>query len=242
MKIKWNEVTWYSKLIALTLFIVLVYGGFWLGVGYGQMVQRIADVPMELRNAPAQATSSAVGLDPYYSDVTAWRTDGNNSSFSIAYPLDFDTQDNLTGVGSADWTVSDLGQSGVKEFSLTIPRAFEPQTNFEDATLTVGSSGDSGAVVNCLDAFRFGGGSLSTSSVSINGADFTVIRGSDAGAGNLYDTTSYRTLHAGQCWAIEYTIHSSQIANYPPEYQLKPFDKTKLTDVLDRIVGTFKFE
>lgn len=75
----------------------------------------------------------------------------------------------------------------------------------------------------------------------MNGIVFTVFHSNDAGAGNYYETTSYRTLHAGQCYAIEYTIHSGQIANYPARYGLKPFDEAQLTDVLDRIVGTFKF-
>ena len=76
----------------------------------------------------------------------------------------------------------------------------------------------------------------------INGIDFTVFHFSDAGAGNIYETTSYRTVHGGQCWAIEYTIHSSQIGNYPPKYGLQPFNEATLHDVLDRIAGTFKFQ
>ena len=31
MKIEWNKVTWYSKLLAVLLFIATFYIGFWLG-------------------------------------------------------------------------------------------------------------------------------------------------------------------------------------------------------------------
>ena len=51
-----------------------------------------------------------------------------------------------------------------------------------------------------------------------------------------------KQFYSGQCWAVEYTIHSGNIENYPTEYGLKPFDEAPLRDVLDRIVGTFRFE
>jgi hypothetical protein len=69
-----------------------------------------------------------------------------------------------------------------------------------------------------------------------------VFNSSSAGAGNLYQTTSYRAIQGGECWAIEYTIHSSQIANYPSSYNLQPFNQTELTTLLDRIAGTFSFK
>ena len=34
MNIEWNKVTWYSKLVALALFVALPFIGFYLGVKY----------------------------------------------------------------------------------------------------------------------------------------------------------------------------------------------------------------
>mgnify|MGYP001560749866 CR=1 FL=1 len=34
MTIEWNEVTWYSKLLALVLFVALPFIGFYFGVKY----------------------------------------------------------------------------------------------------------------------------------------------------------------------------------------------------------------
>jgi hypothetical protein len=130
---------------------------------------------------------------------------------------------------------------GVTWLSITIPAAFEPQTNFADAKLTVGDSGDSQAIAGCLAPIASGIPGESMATTTINGAVFSVYKTADAGAGNYYETTSYRTLHAGECYAVEYTIHSSQIANYPAQYELQPFNETMLTDVLDRMVGTFRF-
>ena len=130
---------------------------------------------------------------------------------------------------------------GIKYFTLTVPRAFEPQTNFVDATLTVGASANNTAVAQCLTPDQSGGPATATSSATINGINFTVFKSTGAGAGNYYETTSYRTLHAGECYAVEYTVHSGQIANYPASYNLQPFNEQQIDSVMQNIVGTFKF-
>ena len=63
----------------------------------------------------------------------------------------------------------------------------------------------------------------------------------DAGAGNLYETTSYRGLFDGDCYAIEYTIHSTNIGNYSPDQGVKEFDKVKVQEELEKILDSFKF-
>jgi len=242
MKIEWNKVTWYSKLVALALFVALPFVGFWCGIKYGEVKQYSVDSLMFLKNSSSSPAISS-GIDPYYKDIGEWQTDGNNAGFSIAYPIDFDTTDNYVAAPTENWREGISGGSGIQFFTLVIPRAFEPQTNFADAKLTVGMSSDAAAVAQCLVPEPSGPpNQLPTSTAIINGTAFTIFHTNDAGAGNFYETTSYRTRHAGQCWAVEYTIHSSQIGNYPVEYQLKPFDEAALHDVLDRIVGTFKFK
>jgi hypothetical protein len=248
MKIEWNRVTWYSKILALALFVALPFAGFWFGIRYGAARQYMADVFANQKNASSVSVSQ--GADAYYKNVSVWQTDGRtDAGFSIAYPIDFSADDNYSPAVSANWSVNSGGIQGIKYLTMTIPRAFEPQTNFADATLTVGKSSiqqlQAGSL-GCLGEHALMGEpsdypSIATSTVTINNATFTILRSSDAGAGNYYETTSYRALHAGQCWAVEYTIHSSQIGNYPSEYQLKPLDEAKLRDVLDRIAGTFRF-
>jgi hypothetical protein len=239
MKIEWNKVTWYSKILALVLFVALPFAGFYFGVQYGMAQQHATDASLK------NASSSASVMIPqsenaYYKNVSEWQTNQNNSGWSIAYPLDFPTDDNHSASTTSDWSMNAFGTVGVKAFELDIPKAFEPQTNFDDAKLTIGRSDDATAVKECLSPSTEG--PTSFGATTINGIEFLKATSSDAGAGNYYETTSYRALHAGQCWAVEYTIHSSQIANYPTEYQLRQFDETELTDVLDRIVETFKFE
>ncbi len=238
--VAWNKVTWYSKLVALILFVALPFIGFYYGTQYGRTVQLIADAPA---SSSAMAGAAPDYAAEYYANTAEWQTDANNTrgGFSIAYPIDFDAQDNYTAAPSADWRLNANGVPGIKYFTLTVPRAFEPQTNFVDAMLTVGASGNSRAVADCLVPDASGGPATATSSVAVDGVMFTEFHSSGAGAGNYYETTSYRTLRAGMCYAVEYTVHSAQIMNYPASYHLHPFDEAKIATLMDRIVGTFKF-
>jgi hypothetical protein len=246
MRIKWNEITWYSKIIALILFIALPFIGFYCGAQYGKMIgttnQRLLLASSEKNNSVV-VQNSGNNLPLYYTTPSEWQLDANNTKggFSIAYPIDFSVQDNYTATPSTDWRVNAGTISGVKYFTLIVPKAFEPQTNFGDATLTVGLSGSAVAVTQCLAQSAANGPAVATSSITINGIPFTIFQSSDAGAGNYYETTSYRTVHGGKCYAIEYTVHSAQIANYPTSYDLQPLDETKIATLMQNIIGTFKF-
>jgi hypothetical protein len=244
MKIKWNKVTWYSKFLALALFIILPFVFFYYGVQYGTMIGFIKGTIHEFISSPTRVSTPGVAPGAeYYQDPAEWQTDANNTAggFSIAYPIDFNAQDNYSATPSADWQLDANGTAGIQYFTLTVPSAFEPQTNFADATLTVGASANGTAVAQCLAPDASGGPTTATSSAMVNGVPFTIFKFSGAGAGNYYDTTSYRTLHAGKCYAVEYTIHSGQIANYPASYNLQPFDEQKIDSLMQGIVGTLKF-
>jgi hypothetical protein len=235
-----NKLTWYSKLIAAIVFIALPFVGFYYGEQYGRDLSLAGSAG---GNAASTSASDQSGLqNPYYSDFAAWQTDANSGIFSIAYPIDFQVDDNFAAIPSTDWRVNSDNTSGVKYISLAVPRAFEPQTNFADATLTVGSSGNKTAVAECMTPDPTAPGESATSSQNINGTEFTVFRSNDAGAGNYYETTSYRTIYNGKCFAVEYTVHSSQIANYPASYNLKPFSEDAINSLLQNIVSTFKFQ
>jgi hypothetical protein len=234
MAVQFHKVTWYSKVLAGVFFIALPFLGFYLGVQYGKL-EMAAATPASLLLA------QSANIPPeYYENVAEWQTDQRTDrGFSFAYPLDFQVADDYSSAQSTDWRLN-VDMPGELMITLAIPKAFEPQTNFSDARLTIGRSGNGAALQNCV--LPSANGSPATySTTTINGISFAKYVSADAGAGNYYETTSYRTVHAGQCWAVEYTIHSNQIANYPPEYHLKQFDETKVKSVLEGIVGTFRF-
>ena len=147
MKIEWNKVTWYSKLLALVLFVTLPFIGFYYGMQYGKIVVAIGQSPAAIATNTTITPGAGDAATAYYNDPAEWQTDANNTAggFSIAYPLDFDAQDNYAATPSTDWRLDTNGILGIKYFTLTVPRAFEPQTNFVDATLAIGASGNSAA-------------------------------------------------------------------------------------------------
>jgi hypothetical protein len=195
-------------------------------------------------SAPATtgtATTTQTTSGTNYTDPSTWQNASSDiGAFTISYPTDFAAENAASVATSTNWRL-DSQNPGVLAFTLTVPKSFQPQTNFSEAKLTVGYSANATAVKNCYMPLA----SASTSQIStttINGVAFQQTTTSDAGAGNLYDTTSYRTIHANTCYTIEYTIHSTQLANYPESAGITAFDQGKVTQVLNLVVNTFRFK
>ena len=139
---------------------------------------------------------------------------------------------------TTDWR-SNTTTEGTLLTTLTIPRSFMPSTNFSEAKFTIGRSADASVIKSCTTIEKWAGKS---SDVFIGGQKFKEVSLSDAGAGNFYDTTSYRAVLDGDCYVIEYTIHSTNIGNYSPDQGIKEFDKSKIVSELNNIVQSLKFQ
>ena len=65
-----------------------------------------------MTNPPAEATaintSESAAIAAYYNNPAEWQLDANNTAggFSIAYPLDFDIQDDYSAAPSTDWRLN----------------------------------------------------------------------------------------------------------------------------------------
>lgn len=162
-------------------------------------------------------------------------TDGSRL-FSFSYPNTFTLSGELGF--TADWR-QQTTTLGMQLAKVTIPRSYQPQTNFSEGTFTIGAASDPTAVKGCLKGAN--GGVVSPELISINGNDFTKVTYRDAGAGNFYDTTSYRILRNDQCYAVEYTIHSTNIGNYSPDQGITAFDQAKVQGILEKMAQSFKF-
>ncbi len=62
MNIEWNEVRWYSKLLALVLFIGLPFVGFWLGIKYQELRGPLSILVSGPVDTVATPTTSSLGL------------------------------------------------------------------------------------------------------------------------------------------------------------------------------------
>lgn len=160
-----------------------------------------------------------------------------SGTFSFQYPSIATLSGNTRELG-IDWR-ENTTRTGMLLAKVTVPGVIQPHTNLADSRFTVGTSSDAMAVKNCLSDTPNGAGK--GTKVTINGVEFTKLAMSDAGAGNLYETTSYRTVQNDQCYAVEYTIHSTQLANYPVELGIQAYDKTAITELFEGIVQSFKF-
>ncbi len=172
------------------------------------------------------------------SNGTSTFTD-QGKTFTFNYPSQFSVTGG-DGSYSSDWSMVNNSADGILLAKLVIPSSFEPKTNFADAKFTVGTSPSPDAVAQCL-ATPQSGTPVKKSTVVIHGTTYTKFVTTDAGAGNQYETTSYRTIRNGQCYAVEYTIHSTNLGNYDPSQGISAYDHVKVEDVLESIVQSFMF-
>jgi hypothetical protein len=172
---------------------------------------------------------------------SSWVTEQSAASgFSIAHPPFVQVVAPDPSVPAQAWRL-DAQSGGALALTLSVPQSFQPQTNFGDAKLTVGYSTSTQAVKDCYQPLATGGPAQATTTTAIGGIPFTVTSGSDAGAGNRYDSVSYRTVHDGACYAIDYTIHYSVLENYPADSGITQFDENQVQTLLQNMVGTFSF-
>ncbi len=157
--------------------------------------------------------------------------------FSFSYPSQFTLSGGSVGY-SQDW-MQEATTSGMLLAKVAVPGSYQPNTNFADSQFTVGVSADPSAVAGC--ATQEGVNAASSTKVTINNTPYTKLQYAGAAAGNRYDTTSYRTLRDGECYAIEYVIHSLSIGNFPPGSGIEPFDQTTVQNTFDTMARSFRF-
>lgn len=172
-------------------------------------------------------------------------SDGSRTFTDTGHTFSLDYPQTVTVFGAdpgytTSW-MQNATTSGLLLARLDLEKDFEPKTNLSGVTLTVGTSADPSAVASCLTYNPTGGPALKATKETVNGTTYTVFTASDAGAGNLYETKSYRAVKNSQCYAIEYTIHSTNIGNYSPDQGITAYDRSKVEAVFQGIVGSFRF-
>ncbi len=186
----------------------------------------------DLRYADCTAANVAPASTPGYE-----RYENTGKSFTFTFPSTFSVAGIEPGYGP-NWSAP-ATTTGMVLAKITVPQSYEPGTNFGNAWFTVGVSSDPQAVAECTKNLE---GKQSTSTpVTIGDTTYTRLLFTGVGAGNIYDTTSYRTVKDNMCYAIEYTIHYGNIHNYPPG-KVATFNEQKVATALDEVVRSFRFE
>lgn len=209
--------------------IVLLLAGAGIYVFNHTYVERNTSIEINDTHGVASTTSPATDVA---TSVSTYTFSDHGKTLSFTYPKEVIVS--RGGIGYSTAWQNQSTTSGLVLVTAILPQTFQPKTNFSNAKFTVGSSADSAAMASCI-AGPVGLGIRSTS-VSIHGQSYTKISYADAGAGNRYDTTSYRTVRNKQCFTIEYTIHSTAIDNYDPTQGISAFNETSVTHVMESIV------
>jgi hypothetical protein len=90
---------------------------------------------------------------------------------------------------------------------------------------------------NCPDSNNYAQGTIPKNLI-INGISFQKWEGSDAGAGNIYETEEYVTQKGGFCISFRFVFHSTQPQNYdnPPSV----FQRRKESIVIKEVLSSMK--
>ena len=174
------------------------------------------------------------------SDINATAGDSvfvdQGKTISFSYPNAFNLSGGEIGYSSS-WRTN-TQTLGITIAKVIIPKDSQPKTNFSEATFSIGTSSDKTAIKNCLLPTN---GERAKGTAVINGITYTKITLTEAGAGNYYDTTSYRTIQNKQCYAVEYTIHSTNFASYDPNLGIGEFDTQKVVTDLETMISSINF-
>lgn len=210
--------TLFKTLIAVVFLAIVVLVIFFITKGPGKTV------PVQ------QGTSTQVSsTSPSSLPVTNAHT-FTDTAHKVTY--DYPSEMTLSQNGSLN------GTTGVLISSAELPASFQSNTNFRGATFMVGSSNDATSIAQCANPQN---GEVAQGTTLINGVFFSKFGLGDAGAGNLYDTTSYRTIYNNQCYILSYTIHTTNIGNYDPSQGISMYNKAPIVVLLESVAQSFKF-
>ena len=119
--------------------------------------------------------------------------------------------------------------------SFTIPKTMTTGTNLSaDTRLSVETIPDAAA---CVATAFIPGPAENLRTVTENDTDYSVATSSEAGAGNIFDTTVYALIGTSPCLAVRYFIHSANIQNFDPG-TVTEFDRGALIAEFDAIRKT----
>lgn len=211
----------------------IVVAGIIVGVAIGWMLFFRNDAPI----TPSQnstSTGSPSSSAPTTTIPTGWKTYRNTTHrLTFNYP----PIGNVEETANMGWSYLNA-DPGTNIVEVTIDEDFQPGTNFREAKFHVGKSDDQIVVANCLKR-EYEDQQLRTE--TINGIAFTVLFEGGAGAGNFYETESYRVVRGNSCFAVELLVHSTNVGNYPEEMNIKEFDSKKVNALLRQIIDSFTF-
>ncbi len=253
MKLKWNEVTWYSKLIAI-IFLFAIYPAlaFYIGTQY-ELAVYIQQLNLHIQNSSLVSDSVLVvdQVSTFKSTATSTPAISGTTTyvdpkfpFSISYPPDFANIADLTP----------LKQNSLETFMNVCFRGSDEnggvdskQTNF----CYIGgqaADGFAAASFNIIartsqdmkqcEQIQNGYQDQPSQLVNINGVMYYQGGLDDAAAGHYTTGKFYRTYHKGLCYELDLFVESDRGVS---EKGLSADFSNMMLTKLEAILATFKF-
>ncbi len=111
-----------------------------------------------------------------------------------------------------------------------------PDTNLVEKYLQIEFGPAASPCLNPLGA-GYAPGTIPQTPVTINGIDFILEEGADAGAGSFYEWQSYSVSNGSICISLEFILHSSNPSFYdPPPTE---FDRALESGIFAQVMDTF---
>ncbi len=148
------------------------------------------------------------------------------------------TNDFLLGYHARD-VVADTQEdlfTGRSKVRIVLARNNFTGTNLSEASVSVGVSQNAATLKSCTVAQQE---EAQKGTVKLNGKEFSVFEGSDAAAGNRYETRSYRAVIDTTCYEIRQLVHYGVVENYEPG-AVRAFDISEVHTQLEEIAQTFE--
>lgn len=166
-----------------------------------------------------------------------WETYTNsNYGFEIKYPNNFVLYTDIGKVKPLSYIpVCDDNMVACLSYS----KDNHKNTNFEGAGVSVGVLKDSGNEASCLME-REGEGK--TGSVSINGQDFSIYKGSGAAAGHSEEFWNYRAFKNSNCFQITLRTTGANISNFDPASGVKEYNWNEVRAKQEQVLSTLIFK
>lgn len=213
MKIKWNEVTRFSQIVAIILFLIVFFVGFLIGRKFEEKV------------------FLKTSLTPVVQPAGTISYTGGTTGFSLYYPIGFTVDESYI------YQELGLGKdiNGVK---FTIPTSLASGTNLgSDSYLSVEKIPQTQTCTANLFLTQQGSLPMIPQTLTYNGTTYSVASTTGAGAGNRYEETVYAIPGTNPCVAVRYFIHYGVFENYPAG-SIKEFDQQALLTRFDAIRHT----
>lgn len=189
-----------------------------------------------LTSTPIAASTAHSEAPPAAHDIRQFRND--HLGFRIDYPHDMASSTHFDSkyLAADNWkTYVRPGSTGSSVLMLTVPGS----NHVTAAQLRIGISSNQDAVAQCTQP-PSNADPASISKTTINGTTFTRFHAADAAMSHYLKVHSYRTVHDGDCYAIDLLVTGTHPQVYDPPRK-PPFSHADAFAQLHQALEGFRF-